>query len=154
MPAPGSHLLTYEQIETSLSRLEESLKITPEQNKAWGNFATKVRSYASDIARERARLNNESSSSGDALKYLSQSAEDAKTRYTSLKEIDEAAKPLYKILSTEQKTVFDNRVSSFVAATPKRLGNSQPNLNLPDFGASPTANQNSSSNSLPGYIHQ
>jgi hypothetical protein len=153
-PAPGSHLLTYEQIETSLSRLEESLKLTSEQNKAWGNFATKVRNYASDVAKERARLNNESPSTGDALKYLSQSAEDAKSRYTSLKEIDEAAKPLYKILTTEQKTVFDNRVSSFIAATPKKLGNTQPNLNLPDFGGSSAPNQNSGSNSLPGYIHQ
>jgi hypothetical protein len=153
-PSPGSHLLTYEQIETSLSRLEESLKLTPEQNKAWGNFATKVRNYASDIAKERAKLNNEISSTSDALKYLSQSAEDAKSRYTSLKEVDEAAKPLYKLLTTEQKTVFDSRVSSFIAATPKRLGNNQPNLNLPDIGGSPAPNQNSGSNSLPGYIHQ
>ena len=58
IPAPGSHLLTYEQIETGLSKLEESLKLTPEQSKAWGNFAIKVRLYASDVAKERARLNN------------------------------------------------------------------------------------------------
>jgi hypothetical protein len=153
-PAPGSHLLTYEQIETNLSRLEESLKLTAEQNKAWGNFATKVRSYASDVAKERARLNNDSPTTVDALKYLSQSAEDAKNRYTSLKEIDEAAKPLYKLLNSEQKTVFDNRIPTFVAARPKRLGNNQPNLNLPDLGGSPAPAQNSGSNSLPGYIHQ
>jgi hypothetical protein len=153
-PAPSSHLLTYEQIETGLSRLEEALKLTSEQSKAWGNFASKVRLYASDVAKERARLNNESPSAVDGLKYLNQSAEDAKSRYTSLKEVDETAKPLYKLLSTEQKVVFDNKTPTFIAAAPKRLGSSQPNYNLPDLGGSPAPNQNSGSNSLPGYIHQ
>ena len=49
MPTPGSHLLTYEQIETGLSRLEESLKLTPEQSKAWGNFASMHACSASDV---------------------------------------------------------------------------------------------------------
>ena len=154
MPTPGSHLLTYEQIETHLSLLEESLKITSEQNKAWGNFATKVRLYASDIAKERARLNADSSSTVDGPKYLSQSSEDAKSRYTTLKEVDETAKPLYKILNAEQKVTFDSKVPTFIATSPKRLGSNQPNYNLPDLGGAPVPNQNQGSNSLPGYMHQ
>ena len=154
MPTPGSHLLTYEQIEIGLSRLEESLKLTPEQSKAWNNFAIKVRLYASDVAKERAKLNNDSSATIDGLKFLNQSTEDAKNRYTSLKEVDETAKPLYKLLSAEQKASFDSKVPTFINASPKRLAPSQPNYNLPELGESPSSNQNSGSGTLPGYIHQ
>ena len=154
VPAPGSHLLTYEQIETGLSRLEESLKLTPEQSKAWGNFASKVRLYASDVAKERARLNNETPTNVDGVKYLTQSTEDAKGRYTSLKEVEEAAKPLYKLLSAEQKTLFDSKVPTFINASPKRLTPSQPQYNLPDLGGSPPPSQSSGSGTLPGYIQQ
>ena len=154
IPAPGSHLLTYEQIETNLSKLEESLKLTPEQSKSWANFSSKVRLYASDVAKERARLNNENTSTMDGLKYLTQSTEDTKSRYTSLKEVEETAKPLYKLLSTEQKTLFDSKVPTFINASPKRLAPSQPNYNLPELGGSPSSNQNSGSGTLPGYIHQ
>ena len=154
MPTPGSHLLTYEQIETGLSRLEESLKLTPEQSKAWGNFAIKVRLYASDVAKERAKLNNDSSATIDGLKFLNQSTEDAKNRYTSLKEVDETAKPLYKLLTSEQKASFDSKVPTFINASQKRLMPSQPNYNLPELGGSPSPNQNPGSGTLPGYIHQ
>ena len=154
MPAPGSHLLTYEQIEAGLSRLEESLKLKPEQSKAWSNFAIKVRLYASDVAKERAKLNNDSSATVDGLKFLSQSTEDAKNRYASLKEVDESAKPLYKLLTAEQKASFDSKVPTFINASPKRLAPSQPNYNLPELGGSPSSNQNSGSGTLPGYIHQ
>jgi len=154
IPAPGSHLLTYEQIETNLSKLEESLKLTPEQSKSWANFSSKVRLYASDVAKERARLNNENTSTMDGLKYLTQSTEDTKSRYTSLKEVEEAAKPLYKLLNAEQKSLFNSKVPTFINASPKRLTPSQPQYNLPDLGGSPQPNQNSGSGSLPGYIHQ
>ena len=154
MPTPGSHLLTYEQIEIGLSRLEENLKLTPEQSKAWANFAIKVRLYASDVAKERAKLNNDSSATIDGLKFLNQSTEDAKNRYTSLKEVDESAKPLYKLLSAEQKASFDSKVPTFINASPKRLAPSQPNYNLPELGGSPSPNQNPGSGTLPGYIRQ
>jgi hypothetical protein len=120
----------------------------------WANFSSKVRLYASDVAKERARLNNENANAMDGLKYLTQFTEDAKSRYTSLKEIEETAKPLYKLLSTEQKTIFDSKVPTFINASPKRLTPSQPQYNLPDLGGSSQPNQNSGSNALPGYIHQ
>ena len=154
IPAPGSHLLTYEQIETGLSRLEESLQLTPAKSKAWNNFAIKVRLYASDVAKERAKLNNDSSTTIDGLKYLNQSTEDAKNRYTSLKEVDESAKPFYKLLSAEQKASFDSKVPAFINASQKRLAPNQPNYNLPELGGSPSSNQNPGSGILPGYSHQ
>ena len=154
IPTPGSHLLTYEQIETNLSKLEERLKLTPEQSKSWANFSSKVRLYASDVAKERSRLNNETPTTVDGLKFLSQSTEDAKNRYASLKEVDESAKPLYKLLTAEQKASFDSKVPTFINASPKRLAPSQPNYNLPELGGSPSSNQNSGSGTLPGYIHQ
>jgi LTXXQ motif family protein len=155
MLAPDSHLLTYEQIETRLSQLEEALKLKPEQTKAWSNFAMKVRLYASDVAKERVRLNSDNTSNNlDGIKYLSQASDDAKSRYTTLKEIEETAKPLYKTLTAEQKPIFDSKVPTFIASTPKRLGSNQPNYNLPDLGSSPAPSQSSGSSSLPGYIHQ
>ena len=154
MSAPGSHLLTYEQMETNLSKLEESLRLTPEQSKSWSNFSSKVRLYASDVAKERARLNIDSPITPDGLKYLSQSTEDAKNRYTSLKEVDEAAKPLYKLLSDEQKTLFDKKIPTFINASPKRLTTGLPNYNLPDLSGISQPNQNSGSHALPSNIHQ
>jgi len=151
---PKDFLLTYEQIETRLSQLEESLKLSSDQTKAWGNFATKVRLYASDVAKERARLGNDNPSAPDALRYLNQSSENAKSRYTSLKEVEDTAKPLYKLLNSEQKVIFDNKIPTFIAAIPKKLSSNQPNYNLPDLGGVPPPNQNSSSSTLPGYTHQ
>ncbi len=142
---PASSLLTYEQIEMRLSALEANLKLSPEQNKIWETFASKVRIYASDVAKERARLNADTAIIPlDGLKYINQSQENAKSRYVSLKDVDDSAKPLYKILTAEQKSVFDTSVSGFIAATPKRLGANQPSYNLPDLGgsnSSPTRSQ-------------
>jgi hypothetical protein len=153
-PSPGSHLLTYEQIETSLSQLEDSLHLSSEESKAWNAFAGKVRLYASDVAKERARLNSDTNTSSDGLKYLTQASEDAKSRYNSLKEVEDSAKPLYKTLNAEQKGVFDKKVPSFIATTPKSIGSSLQNYNLPDLGSSAPQSQKQGSNSLPGYIHQ
>jgi len=137
-PSPGANLLTYEQMETGLSQLETSLKLTQDQTKAWDNFASKVRIYASDVAKERARLNSGAASQGDALKYLNTAEENAKSRYTSLKEVEETAKPLYKLLSNEQKGIFDSKISSFIAASAQKLPN-QSSYNLPDMGGNPPA---------------
>ncbi len=141
---PASSLLTYEQMEVQLSALETHLKLSPEQNKAWEAFASKVRVYASDVAKERARLNADTAIIPlDGLKYINQAQENAKNRYVSLKDVDDSAKPLYKILTAEQKSVFDASVSEFIVAIPKRLGINQPSYNLPDLGgnSSPTRSQ-------------
>lgn len=137
-PSPGANLLTYEQMEAGLSQLETSLKLTQDQTKAWDNFASKVRIYASDVAKERARLNSGTAPQGDALKHLNTAEENAKSRYTSLKEVEETAKPLYKLLSNEQKGIFDSKISSFIAASPQKLPN-QSSYNLPDMGGNPPA---------------
>jgi hypothetical protein len=122
----------------------------------WNNFAIKVRLYASDVAKERARLNADSPAISDGMKYLGQANEDAKNRYLALKEVDESAKPLYKSLNNDQKSLFDSKVPTFIATTPKRLGTNQPSYNLPDLGGGSSNNnsQGSGQNSLPGYIHQ
>jgi hypothetical protein len=153
-PSPGSHLLTYEQIETNLSQLEDSLHLSSEQSKSWNFFASKVRLYASDVAKERARLNSEINTSSDGLKYINQASEDAKSRYNSLKEVEDSAKLLYKTLNTEQKSIFDKKVSTFIATTPKSIGSNQQNYNLPDLGSTSQSPSKQESSTLPGYIHQ
>jgi len=143
--SPKDFVLTYEQIETSLTQLEEGLKLSHDQLKTWENFAGKVRAYAGDVGKERARLGSELINTSDSLKYLEQATENAKSRYTSLRDVEEAAKPLYKTLNPEQKALFDKKVPTFIAATPKKLNLTQNNYNLPDFGASPNPNKSTDS---------
>ena len=143
--SPKDFVLTYEQIETSLTQLEEGLKLSHDQLKTWENFAEKVRVYAGDVGKERARLGSEIINTSDGLKYLEQSRENAKSRYASLRNIEEAAKPLYKTLNPEQKTLFDKKIPTFIAATPKKLDLTQNNYNLPDFGASSNPNKSADS---------
>jgi len=114
MPSTDSSLLTYEQIETWLSQLEDAIKITTEQSKIWGNFSAKARLYAGDAEKERARLNSDTKSAMNGLSYLSQSCEDVMSRCTSLKEVNDAAKPLLKLLCLEQKTTFDSGVPTLL----------------------------------------
>ena len=135
---PATNLMTYEQIEMRLSALEGNLKLSPEQIKIWEVFASKVRLYASDVAKERVKLNADSTPPIDGLKYINQAEESAKSRYLSLKEVEDSAKPLYKAFAPEQKSLFDASVPEFIAATPKRLGTSQPSYNLPDLGGAPS----------------
>ena len=151
--SPKANLLTYEQMETHLSQLEIGLKLTSDQNKAWDSFASKARLYAADIDKERARLNAESGAPPDGLTYLNQASENAKSRYTTLKEVDEAAKPLYKLLNSDQKTIFDNKLPTFINATPQQLRLHQPNYNLPDMDANPSS-AHSDSNPTSGVTHQ
>ena len=46
---------SFEQIDYRLSLLQEDIKLTAEQSAAWQAFASKARSYAGDLARERTR---------------------------------------------------------------------------------------------------
>ena len=50
-PIPDS----YEQTEHRLALMEADLHLTPQQREPWQTFTDKVRAYASDLSRERAR---------------------------------------------------------------------------------------------------
>ena len=51
----------------------------------------------------------------DSLKYLAQTVDRARDRYTLLEDVETAAKQLYKTLGNDQKTLIDMRLPSIVA---------------------------------------
>jgi len=124
----------YDQTEYRLSLLEDDLHLQPEQRQPWQSFADKVRAYAGDLARERAR--GAASSSGVGLQHIDHAVDSARNRLTALEDIAGAAKILYAALSPEQKTLTDARIVSIVA--PQRLQPGMPASasNLPDLGSS------------------
>jgi hypothetical protein len=132
-PAQSEEAL-YDQTEYRLSLLEEDLHLQPEQRKAWQSFADSVRSYAGDLARERARLAG--TSSGVGLQHIEHAVDSARNRLAALEDIAAAAKRLYAALSPEQKTLTDGRIVGIVAPRPLQSGAPASASNLPDLGSS------------------
>jgi len=130
---------TFEQIEYRLQSLEEDLHLQPEQQASWGAFAAKVRAYAGDLARARARAMTSSSTGGTSVsgvQYIEQAADTARNRATALDDIAVSAKTLYAGLKPDQKMLADVRIATIIApqsrATPAQASGS----NLPDLGSS------------------
>ena len=139
-PAPDAN--SYEQIEYRLSLLQDDLKLTPGQTPVWQGFAAKVRVYAGDMARERARNQRGVTAStlpGSGAQHVSQAVDAARNRLTALEEVETATRALYDALDTEQKKLADARVITIVdpraPAAPGGSGNRSGN-NLPDLGSS------------------
>jgi hypothetical protein len=118
------------------------LKLTPEQNSAWQEFASKVRAYASDMARERARNLTAAAANAtpdNALQHIGKAVDAARNRLTALEDIESAAKALHLTLTPEQKVLADLRIPTIVAPRPMgMIGNGMGNR-LPDPGASPAS---------------
>ena len=130
---------TFEQMEYRLSLLEEDLHLQPEQHASWESFAGKVRAYASDLARARARAMTPPSG-GDTgsggVQHIEQAADSERNRATALDDIAAAAKTLYAGLKPDQKMLADVRIATIVAPQPRAIPGSGSGSNLPDLGSS------------------
>jgi hypothetical protein len=129
---------SYEQTEYRLQLMEEDLHLQPAQRPVWDSFATKVRAYASDLARARARARTPPAEGGVAsgVQFIEQTADTARNQATALDDIAIAAKSLYDKLAPTQKVLADARIVTLVAPQ-SRAGPAQDNLsNLPDLGSS------------------
>ena len=79
-----------------------------------------VRAYAQLVERQHT-AHGDSQPGGfappqvDGLKYLAQTVDRARDRYTLLEDIETAGKRLYKALGKDQKTLIDMRLPSIVA---------------------------------------
>ena len=110
----------YELVESRLNLLESDLKIGQGQDAAWREFASRVRAYAQLVERQHT-AHGDSQPGGfappqvDGLKYLAQTVDRARDRYTLLEDIETAGKRLYKALGKDQKTLIDMRLPSIVA---------------------------------------
>jgi LTXXQ motif family protein len=136
---PQPDVNSYEQIEYRLSLLEEDLKLKQAQVAPWNSFAERVRAYAGDLARERARAMTMSSTGGtatDGIKHIEQAADSARNRATALDDIAAAAKALYASLTPEQKMLADTRVVTIIAPLPRAATATASGSGLPDLGSS------------------
>jgi hypothetical protein len=127
-----------EQLDYRLSLLEEDIRLQPTQHLQWDSFAAKVRAFAGDIARARARTANSPLNSGiGGIQHIENAAEDARNRATALDDLAIAAKSLYAVLTPEQRFLADQRMATLVAPSPRITPAQANGANLPDLGAAP-----------------
>jgi len=111
-PAPDS----YEVTEHRLALMEYDLHLTAQQTGAWQTFVDKVRAYASDLSRERARAGIPPSDSTpiSGLQHIDLITDGARIRLNELEDIRTAAKALYATLSPDQKKTADARMTTLI----------------------------------------
>ena len=107
---------SYEQTEHRLALMETDLQLTSQQKEPWQAFADKVRAYASDVSRERARAGIPPSegTSVSGLQHIDLVTDGARIRLNELEDIRTAANALYTTLSPEQKKIADARMVSLI----------------------------------------
>lgn len=127
---------SYEQIDYRLSMLEDDLKLTSMQQRAWQAFAESVKTYANDLSRERTRNQphtGEILSAPSGLQHVSQAVDSARNRMTALELIETSAKSLYQDLTPDQKMLADSRIPTFVAPRLRGPGRGPEPGNRPEF---------------------
>lgn len=94
-----------------LDKLEDDLKLTPQQRAAWNAYADKVLRLADDMTRSRfAARTSTQLAEATAAQQLDQLAGSARNRLTAVEEIVEAGKALYAMLTSEQKAIADRKL--------------------------------------------
>ena len=94
-----------------LDKLEDDLKLTPQQRAAWNAYADKVLRLADDMTRSRfAARTSARLTEATAVQQLDQLAGSARNRLTAVEEIVEAGKALYATLTSEQKAIADRKL--------------------------------------------
>ena len=111
-PIPDS----YEQTEHRLAVMEVGLHLTSQQREPWQAFADKVRAYASDLSRERARAAIPPSEGTpiSGLQHIDLITDGARIRLNELDDIRTAAGALYATLSADQKKIADARMVTLI----------------------------------------
>jgi hypothetical protein len=115
-PIPDS----YEQTEHRLALMEMELHLTTQQLEPWQAFANKVRAYASDLSRERARTGISEDTSISGLQHIDLITDGARIRLNELEDIRTTASALYATLSPDQKKIADARMVTLIT-TPSGL---------------------------------
>jgi hypothetical protein len=111
-PRPPNSGDTVELIEFRLGMLEEDLKLSPAQLKAWEPYAERVRDIAEDISRERVPA--QSLAQPTAMQQMNRAVDRVRNRLTALEDVATSAKALYEILGPEQKMLVDARFPTIV----------------------------------------
>jgi len=129
----------FDQMQFRLALLEEDLHLQPEQRASWESFASRVRAYTGDLARERTRAMTSSQdrdAGGGGVQYIEQVADTARNRATALDDIAAAAKTLYASFTVDQRRLADVRMATIIASQPRAVPGPGSGSNLPDLGSS------------------
>src|SRR5262245_5852848 len=113
---PRSSPDSYEQTEHRLALMEMDLQLNSQQREPWQAFANKVRAYASDVSRERARAGIPQSQGTpiSGLQHIDLITDGARIRLSELEDIRTATNGLYATLSPDQKKIADARMVALI----------------------------------------
>ena len=111
------------QVQASLDRMADEIRINPAQQKAWDAYATRIIRLADDISRARFAARNAQNAYVTTPQLFDRIAETAQNRLTAIEEIVESGRALYAMLSPEQQRLADRRL----ALVPMALASSAPN---------------------------
>ena len=111
---PAAQESVTDLVEFRLALLQEDLKLTRDQERAWITYEERTRALATDIARERSR--SQTALSMNAMQQVNHAVDHARDQLAAWEEIAPAAKALYDSLTPEQKALADARMPSIVAA--------------------------------------
>ena len=103
-----------DQLALILAELQQDLKLTADQQDAWGAYTRNVEALASDVARERGRTKEVMQMK--VLQRLDHAVDVARNRLTAVEDIAAAAKKLYAGLPPEQQSTADPRLATAIAA--------------------------------------
>lgn len=102
------------QVQETLSRTADDLRINGSQEKAWNTYATRVIRLADDISRARFAMRDAQSEGVTALQLFDRIAETAQNRMTAVEEIVDAGRALYATLSPTQQHLADKQLAAVV----------------------------------------
>ena len=102
------------QVQETLSRTADDLRINSSQEKAWNTYATRVIRLADDISRARFAMRDAASEGVTAPQLFDRIAETAQNRITAVEEIVDAGRALYTTLSPTQQRLADKQLAAVV----------------------------------------
>jgi hypothetical protein len=98
-------------VQIQLDKLEDDLKLAPEQQGAWNAYADKILKFADDMTRAQFMARTGSvSQDATAAQQLDQLTDRARNRMTAMEDIAQFGKALYAVLTTDQRKIADRRL--------------------------------------------
>ena len=98
------------QVQATLDRTADELRINAAQQKAWDAYATRVLRLAEDISRARFAIRDMQSGTATAPQLFDRITETAQNRLTAVEEIVDAGRAVYDKLTPEQQRLADRRL--------------------------------------------
>jgi hypothetical protein len=119
---PDAPVALSAQVQVSLERTADDLRITAGQEKLWNAYATRVMRLADDISRARFVPRDIQIENFTAPQVFDRITEVAQNRLTAVEEIADAGRALYAQMTPTQQRIADRRLAgialSLASGTP------------------------------------